>query len=78
MSKVRKPVVRTKCPANAFAGLNQRIIEINFPGTKGDIYEQGCLISLRIHEGQGIVEVYQADSQVRVTGAQEGVMEDVD
>lgn len=72
MSETVKPEVKLNCPANAYAGLNERIVEVVFPGTKGDVYRQGCLISLRIVDGTGIVDVYAADKDVIVNGFRVG------
>ena len=67
-----KPRVMTKCPANAYAGSDERIIEFTFPGTKGDVYAQGGLIEFRTLNGVGYVEVYGCDMDVVVNGFRTG------
>lgn len=62
-----KPKVITKCPANVHASPNERIIEFTFPGTKAKGgYRQGGLISFRVVDGKGRVDVYNYDDEVKV------------
>ena len=63
-----KPRIKQKCPADIFSGPNEKVIEFTFPGTEGDVYEQGGLIAFQIIDGVGYVDVYQCDSQVVVNG----------
>lgn len=56
-----KPSVKTKCPANAFAAPNERIIEFAF--SNGD----GGLIAFRTHDdGSSHVSVYRVDENVTI------------
>ena len=60
-----KPKVSTKCPANAHAASDQRIVEFSFPGTKGPM---GGLISFSVcSDGTPLVHVYRVDAGVRVS-----------
>ena len=60
-----RPTVKTKCPAAAFAGPDERIVEIWDSGT-----QKGCLISIRAVRGDLIIEAYRGDPGVivRVNG----------
>ena len=63
-----KPKVALKCPANMHTLPDERIIEFTFPGTQGDLYQQGGLISFRVINGVGYVDVYACDLDVVVNG----------
>lgn len=67
-----KPRVITRCIANVNTGPNERIIEFSFPGTKGDMYLQGGLISFRVVDGVGYVEIYNCDRDLVVNGYRVG------
>jgi len=66
-----KPRIILNCPANRYTKEDERIIEFTFPGTKGDVYQQGGLISFQIIDGVGYVDVYQCDSQIVVNGVRQ-------
>lgn len=59
-----KPSVTLKCPANAYAAGNERIVEVNANDGTG----QGCLISVqKWPDGRLVVAIYRADKGVEVS-----------
>ncbi len=54
-----KPKVTLRCPANAYAGPNERIIEYSADG-------QGGLISFVIGNGKLTVQLYRHDATVEI------------
>jgi hypothetical protein len=56
-----KPTVKTKCVAAEYAAPNERIIEIHDHATK-----KGCLVSIRVVQGDLVIEVYRGDDGVIV------------
>lgn len=57
----KKPSVTLKCPANAFAGADERIIEFSFPCGLGG------LISFSVDkDGAPVVEAYRVDEGVKI------------
>lgn len=69
---MKKPRVITKCPANAGAAPNERIIEFSALGIHGPV---GGLISFRIAvDGTLIVDVYRTDEHVRVLQPRRGTV----
>lgn len=67
-----KPKVTLKCPANVHTGPNERIVEFTFPGTNGDVYQQGGLISFRTYNGVGYIDIYNCDRDVVINGSRVG------
>ena len=62
---MRKPKVLLKCVANAYAGQNERIIEIS--GARG----RGCLVSIRDMGADGLrLDVYRRDGVEVIVGAE--------
>lgn len=61
--KSGKPIVTTKCPANAKAGPDETIIEFSFPQGGGG------LISFRQGVIGALVEVYRVDQGIVVTAS---------
>ena len=65
-----KPAVKLKCPAAAYSAPNERIVEVFDKETKN-----GCLISIRVVDGELIIEPYSAERgvMVRVAGEDRNV-----
>lgn len=63
---MRKPKVTTKCVADMYSALNERIVEFSFPGAdRGDgTGSPGGLIRFVQLEEACIVEVYRVDDEV--------------
>lgn len=59
MIDMLKPKISTRCPANQYAGPDERIIEFSFPNGEGG------LISFKMGD-HPIVDVYNCDQTVEV------------